>query len=249
MVQNEDALYMVRLTASLPGLVALGQRRRLPLHQTDDGYLVHCLLGELFGQLAPRPFAIQTAKARTLTVLAYCRHSQEALRRQADTFADPAVHAACVWNRMAVKPMPTNWPAGIRLGFGVRVCPVVRVGADGPHCRKGAEVDVFLARCGAAQLGDRQVAYCGWFVEQIERRGGARVIDVHVNGFRRGQFVRRTHGVERKAVVRERPDVALTGILEVTDGNTFGILLRGGIGRHRAFGFGMLLLRPAAVRC
>ncbi|MEE8524028.1 MAG: type I-E CRISPR-associated protein Cas6/Cse3/CasE [Thermoanaerobaculia bacterium] len=44
--------------------------------------------------------------------------------------------------------------------------------------------------------------------------------------------------------VPERPDALLTGTLEVTDPDAFATLLARGVGRHRAFGFGMLLLRP-----
>jgi CRISPR system Cascade subunit CasE len=35
------------------------------------------------------------------------------------------------------------------------------------------------------------------------------------------------------------------GVLEVTEPGTFASSLARGIGRHRAFGFGMLLLRQA----
>lgn len=40
------------------------------------------------------------------------------------------------------------------------------------------------------------------------------------------------------------PDATLQGTLTVTDPEAFAALLARGIGRHRAFGFGMLLLRP-----
>ena len=49
------------------------------------------------------------------------------------------------------------------------------------------------------------------------------------------------------AATSEGPDAVLAGVLEVTDGEAFAALLRRGVGRHRAFGFGMLLLRPAAI--
>jgi len=38
-----------------------------------------------------------------------------------------------------------------------------------------------------------------------------------------------------------------TGVLQVRDSAAFAALLARGIGRHRAFGFGMLLLKPAAA--
>lgn len=40
------------------------------------------------------------------------------------------------------------------------------------------------------------------------------------------------------------PDAVLQGTLEVADLDAFHALLARGVGRHRAFGFGMLLLRP-----
>jgi CRISPR system Cascade subunit CasE len=43
----------------------------------------------------------------------------------------------------------------------------------------------------------------------------------------------------------ERPNAVLEGTLTVGDPDAFARLLARGIGRHRAFGFGMLLLKPA----
>ena len=37
----------------------------------------------------------------------------------------------------------------------------------------------------------------------------------------------------------------MQGILTVTDSAAFAALLARGVGRHRAYGYGMLLLRPA----
>jgi CRISPR system Cascade subunit CasE len=42
----------------------------------------------------------------------------------------------------------------------------------------------------------------------------------------------------------EGPDAVLRGRLQIEDGNGFARLVARGIGRHRAFGFGMLLLMP-----
>ena len=43
----------------------------------------------------------------------------------------------------------------------------------------------------------------------------------------------------------EGPDVGFSGVLVVHDGEKFARLLSHGVGRHTAFGYGMLLLRPA----
>ena len=37
----------------------------------------------------------------------------------------------------------------------------------------------------------------------------------------------------------------MRGILTITDAAAFSNLLARGVGRHRAYGYGMLLLRPA----
>lgn len=44
----------------------------------------------------------------------------------------------------------------------------------------------------------------------------------------------------------EGPDAVLRGELVITDAAKFTELLASGIGRHKAYGYGMLLLRPAS---
>jgi CRISPR system Cascade subunit CasE len=241
-----EPLYMLRLCLDTAGLFELGRRRHLPLREIDVGYLAHCALGELFGEGAPKPFHLENGR-RVVSLLAYSPAGAEELRRRADTFATPEVHAICDWGRFAAKPMPSSWEAGVRYGFRVRTCPVVRMMRDGEKHRRGAEVDAFLARCW--QLGDgtpvdREAVYREWLTAELERRGGAILREFRMTSFQRERLVRRT-GVERRAAIRERPDATMEGVIEVSDGAAFGELLRRGIGRHRSFGFGMLLLRPA----
>lgn len=45
--------------------------------------------------------------------------------------------------------------------------------------------------------------------------------------------------------LRRGPDALFSGVLRVADPDAFAALLARGVGRHRAFGYGMLLLRPA----
>lgn len=49
----------------------------------------------------------------------------------------------------------------------------------------------------------------------------------------------------RRLVNLERPQALMTGEMVIADAAAFAALLARGIGRHRAFGYGMLLLRPA----
>ncbi|MGC3997674.1 MAG: type I-E CRISPR-associated protein Cas6/Cse3/CasE [Anaeromyxobacter sp.] len=142
--------------------------------------------------------------------------------------------------------MPSQWESGRRFGFEVRACPIVRMSSEGPKWRKGAEVDAFLARCWKAegQPVEREAVYREWLARELDRRTGARLVSVEVEAFKRERVVRRDHAPERRASTSERPDVLFRGVLEVADGINFSALLARGVGRHRGFGFGMVLLRP-----
>ncbi len=250
MALDAQSLYMIRLQLSLPRLIELGRRQRLPIRDVDTGYLVHCYHGELFGDLQLRPFSVAGEHGRSLDILAYTPHTATELKRHADNFADPWIHEGCEWSHFAQKQMPLEWPAGTHLGFSTRVCPIVRTGRETEFARKGAELDVYLSRA-FSSAGDvdsgREEVYRDWLVEQVSRIGGVAITGVRMMSFRLAKVVRRSHGPDRTSSVSERPDVTMVGELVVEDSAGFLRLLRRGIGRHRAFGFGMVLLRPAAA--
>ena len=89
---------------------------------------------------------------------------------------------------------------------------------------------------------DREAVYAEWLSQEFERRQGA---DVDPSSVQLISF-RRTRSLYREGGQRsEGPDAIVRGILVITDGEAFARLLARGIGRHRAYGYGMLLLRPA----
>jgi len=239
---------MLKIALSQPGLMRLGKQLGLPVRDVDAGYLVHCMLGELFGDVAPAPFDIRRNSGRWLDILAYSGTGVEELRRRADTFADPERHQAVDWDRFHQKRMPRTWPEGQTLGFNVRVCPVVRAASDTEHYSKGSEVDAFLTRCTEADdhenVPSREEVYREWFHDQIARAGGAEAMALSMHAFQLRKLTRRKQGGDRKTRVFTRPDARLEGVLRIVEADGFGDLLERGIGRHRAFGFGMMLLRP-----
>lgn len=246
---------MVRLLLAAPRLAALAQERGLPLDQEDSGYLVHDELAALFQEGAVQPFRVMQERARAVEVLGYSTLEDEELRERATSFARPEAHAACDWQRFAVKPMPATLEAGRRLGFEVRACPVVRLSSERKVTAKGGnetvyprgrEVDAWQHRRFLAERPEagvsREDAYRGWLNDRLHP--AAAVDHVRLTAFRRTRLVRKTHEAKRRPRVLERPDAVLQGQLTVTDGTRFLDLLARGVGRHRAFGFGMLLLRP-----
>jgi CRISPR system Cascade subunit CasE len=252
MTDNNLRLFMVRLRLETRSLFELARRRKIVLRDMDTGYAVHCYLKELFGVNAPAPFAVtpfveKASAGRFLTVVGYTRTGKEELENYAQALSDPAVYEGCDWSRMASKPLPAKWPHGARFAFEVRACPTVRKGSEGPFHKKGAEVDVFISRCWEVSNPDvvvsREQVYGQWLSNQIDRIGGAKLRAFKLKAFERECLFRRDHLAERKFHRTEKPSAIFGGSLEVTDSALFTRLMQRGIGRHRAFGFGMLLLR------
>lgn len=252
---GDPPLNMVRLALDARRLAAGAKRLGLPPRQEDLGALVHATLAALFGEGVVQPFRVLDDSGRSVPVLGYSALDDTALREHASSFADPESYSACDFSALAVKPMPDAWAPGRRLGFELRACPVVRLSSavtttgrsgEAVSLRAGAEIDAWVhARWlpgGGPEAGDRSRVYGAWLGQRLE--GAADLVRVELQGFRRTRLVRRTHGGKRKAKVLERPDALLSGELEVGDAASFARVLAGGIGRHRAYGFGMLLLRP-----
>ena len=88
----------------------------------------------------------------------------------------------------------------------------------------------------------REQVYAEWLSAQLERRGGASldVEQTKLVSFQRTRAIRKLH-----ARHSEGPDAVMRGTLTITDPVAFAALLAQGVGRHRAYGYGMLLLRPA----
>jgi len=238
---------MVRAELNRPRMMEAARRLGLPLQRVDEGYLLHCVLRALFGAQAPQPFIIHGLSGRRLTVLGYSGSDDRQLGDYARTFADPVIWAACEVDAIASKPMPDRWRRGLRLGFETRVSPLARASAHSGHVRQGAEVDFFLKRCwevGELVPVDREKTYCEWLSRELGREGAATLTAARLLSLRRERFARRDHSNSHRLVVCERPDATMTGTLEVGDPAAFARLLRRGLGRHRAFGLGMLLLRP-----
>ena len=251
-------LHLVRLGVDAQKLYAFARRSRAAGRDLDEGYAVHALFAALFdhgaaqsARVAPKPFHIASSGTRMLDVLGYGVLDHIALAERARTFADPVAWGVCDLEGIASKPMPVEIKAGTRLGFSVRACPIRRIAKRGPMTHARAEVDAFLAK--SWEVGpdvelDREKVYCDWLGEELGKEGAARLIDVSMTNFHLARMRRRTQGEERKGREPQRPDVRFEGVLVVGDAAAFAGRLARGIGRHRAFGFGMLLLRPAPPR-
>ncbi len=237
---------MHQLTPDVPRLIRWADRERLLARQREDdlGYALHAVLRATFDTLAPAPFALVHQAPRPAHLLAYSPHDAAALHDQAMSFAAPEVVAILALDRMASKPMPDRFAVGRRLGFTLRARPIIRTDRDGNRTRS-RERDAFLAAIEGTEPErgpSRGEVYQHWLSARL-RAGGCEPERLVLDRFRLGTTMRRDGGRALHALAG--PDADFTGVLTVTDPDRFATLLARGVGRHAAFGFGMLLLKPA----
>lgn len=236
-------LYMSSMSLDLKRLHEWAQGSGVPMSDGDLGYAVHSALRAAFGELGPQPFSLHGLDGGAPLVYGYGAADAEALRTQRASFADPLLSAAFPEDSILTKVMPVGtFIAGQSLGFSVRVCPVIR--QDAGNRDTSRETDAFIAASLSAPGTpvDRETVYRAWLARQIGRNGAAELIQTWMTGFRRVSVSRRDQG--RKPRRGEKPDATFNGILRISDPAAFTHMLTRGVGRHRAFGFGMLLLRP-----
>ncbi len=236
--------HLIHLRPDLNCLLPRAQRQGLipDRGQGDLGYAFHAALRAAFGGLAPQPFSFRSGQG----LLAYS--AQAEAMREAVAMATPEVtimlglDATAQSPGLLIRPFPTRWKVGQLLSFEVRVRPVVRKGDK--------ELDAFFSAVQRMHdaVPSREVVYGDW----LKRQFGdvADLHEVRMTEFSLRTVVRRSapqaEGARLKHPV-QGPDAVFTGLLQVRDSAAFAALLARGIGRHRAFGFGMLLLKPAAA--
>ncbi|MGO9545777.1 MAG: type I-E CRISPR-associated protein Cas6/Cse3/CasE [Rhodomicrobium sp.] len=210
----------------------------------DLGYAFHQVLNETFGAAAPKPFHYFEEPHGQL--VAYSpRDASElhelALRQRAETQAWMSASLALGLPSMEARALPASWTPGVRYRYSVRTRPVCRIAN---HLERGLprECDVFLravsSKPGDSEWIDKQDVYTAWFRGQLPE-AAATLMSVHVSRLSRTQVYR------KGAPSLEGPDVSFSGILQVGEPAAFQDCLARGTGRHRAFGFGMILLGNA----
>jgi CRISPR system Cascade subunit CasE len=259
-------LHFVRLPLSIPALgrwaadrnlgwsvrrSTKGQERDAGL---DEGRALHHLLTESFGPRVLHPFRLFVApQAKQGHVYAYSRSDQAQLLEVAQACAMPETHAVFDLQGLATKTMPESWRVGQRIGFEIRIRPVSRLLKPLPYSggafAKGAELDAFLIEALRRFPSDsasqetmlqagrtREVVYTDWLAQKLAD-SATLVPGVRLTRFERDRAARKGPSIEG-------PDAILQGDLIISHSKRFQELLAGGIGRHKAYGYGMMLLRP-----
>lgn len=230
----------------------------------DSGFALHVLLSSLFGRAALQPFRLfASERRRTASLYAYTDVDGDSLRRTARDVGTPDCLAVLDPADLRSKSVPKSFEPERRFGFDIRVRPVRRLRCSlhdpqsGQILSPGVEVDAFRVAAlrrfpngwnlnpgngppegGGSLRGRRDEIYTEWLVDRF---GGAASVE---SGECRLAAFQRSRAIRGNGPVREGPDATLHGILTVRDADAFARLLRKGVGRHKAYGYGMVLLRP-----
>ena len=201
----------------------------------DTDFVIKTVLTEAMSGAAIRPWDIAVQSGRMVTIVGYSAMPPDELGQRL-ALAQPGLREAV--QRILGYEMPAI-EVGEQLAFSVRVCPTVR-------CRdeegKNHERDAFLRAIEQGREGvSREQVYAEYLGDRLP---GADLAGVHMVRFR---LMKRSRKNGHGYTTITQPDVVLLGTLTVTDPETLRRAMIQGVGRQRAFGCGMLRLRPMPV--
>lgn len=234
------ALYLVEIRPDSAALLRFLDMQGLTGRADEDlGYGIHAWLSAAFGEFAPRPWRLLWQHGRPPRILGYSHQDATQMRDRLEEFADPGAMVVCSkTDDILSRTMPT-FRVGRQLGMDVQCMPVIR------KSRTGIEQDVFLS-VEEGRGRRRDDVYCEWARDRLLTSGAIGDVHLAVQGFRLVKQMRRTSSRDgkRNASTLVRPQVQLQGRFVIKDAEAFRALLARGLGRHTAFGYGMMLLRP-----
>lgn len=227
---------------------------------TDPGYIVHGALANIFGDHAPKPFYLLPSRevgaltrsgeiaGNRIVVLGYSSISEQELRERANS-ESPLGAEIVDWGETRIKKMPTLFSPGKRLLLTLKFCPVVRARYfSESRDDKWDELDAYLAAIQNAKKYDHDLStitrpqvYHDWILSRLEKSGIA-VESANITSFQLVNFKRRDRS--RKFVHMRRPAAEVQALVSIQDPALFRSSLINGVGRHKAFGFGMIRLSP-----
>lgn len=258
-------LHLLHMRPDLPRLThwAARHQQRMPHRMQqrtlDLGDVLHGVLRAAFGDQAPQPFRYLDEHQG---LLAYTRLDAQTLAAHIQRIEDQTLlHTLGLHTDAAgqpgwrLRPFPTDWRQGQVLGFNVRLRPTVRTARG--------EQDAFLHARARAERGtplQREAIYTQWLRDHLTHRdpcqppqpwqNAVELLDARLLACAHHPIVRRTQpgadGQARETRTIAGPDITLTGRLRISHPEAFAHLLARGVGRHRAFGFGMLLLHSTS---
>ncbi len=234
----------------------VGIRSSLGAGHIDSGFGLHTLLTEAFGRRVIQPFRLFASERRALASLyGYSEFDSDNLREKWESYATPDCVGVLDLDALMTKPMYVDFDQGKILGFDIRIRPIRRLFSDiydssrNKLYKAHSEVDAFVSHILKLEFSSpnqdkmqhsiktsREDIYRSWFAERI--RPFATVLDFRLTSFCRSR------ALFGKGRAVEGPDAIVHGDLCVDEVDGFKEAVKKGVGRYKAYGYGMLLLRP-----
>ena len=234
-----------------------GERGLVQRGAFDEGYALHILLSAMFGKAVLQPFRLfASERRRSAALYAYADIDAKVLQQTAAAVGATRLHRSdrSTTDSIETDALSLRARAASRLRYPAPARASTGPDPNGPAERTPATEGSGSGRiptgghatipqgwadpaAAASKNGvTRESVYTDWLIERLG--AAASVEQCNLAAFRRNHAIR---GAERTL---EGPDTTLHGTLAVSDPTVFAQILRNGIGRHRAYGYGMLLLRP-----
>ncbi len=236
-------LNLIRMLLRRRPFVRVAARNRV-----DDSYLLHAGLASLFGEddtPAKVPFSTFAhddlresgwhwgERDEFIPLLAYSDLDGAEIQKH---IKKPELLA-----ELEGRPK-TGLVEGSTHAFRLRACPTVRTRRDREGKALGRSASRELDAYQHARIEEPEIPRDGAYIRWLEHKlaGSASLLSARLESHQTQRMVRRAGTKHRDVAL---PNAVLTGVLRVDDSVALGTALHRGIGRHRAFGFGMLLLR------
>lgn len=236
------------------------------LEDADDGYAVHCALSALFAAASvPKPFRTAPADGKSMQMRVVAQSPLDLAAVKAAMDAAPDAWRAAV-SDVQVHAIPLDqFVAGSKWQFWLHARPTVRkhkdvsgtVGKrkDMQGKVRDLELDAYQIACeqdpDEMTRPTREMVYVQWLKAQLGDQKTCAVDEVGLRGWTLAPMYRKEGPATGSDTARRGrrliglPTADYSGQLTVLDAAAFSQLLARGIGRHRAFGLGMLLLKKA----
>ena len=233
-------LFMHALQPDLDRLMRFATRERLLPPGGDIGYALHVALAASFAERAPKPFVWcapgTRSGGRSGRLLCYSSEPLDILLTHAEAFAEPTALALLGLTSAESKTMPLDFAPGTRVGFRVRIRPVLRTGKarDGSG---GKERDAYLDDATAeARSTTRAECYLHWLSMHFQL-GGAHLEHARLESFSLTRLMTRDRSGEKsRPDFPTGPDAVAIGTATIKDSEKFAVMLGRGVGRFRSFG-------------
>ena len=234
----------LHLVSTAIGERAYGRWAERPAYaDTDPSYRIHCLLSETFGGGSPlSPFRLMSSPGRQRSILAYSpmeaglivQTAERVMSERAGRFPKSVLSLGEL--RTVRVPLLQT---GQKLAVSVLAVPHRRM--DGSREMDAHGLALRRARESGLKPPTREASYTAWMTHRIERTGGATLSAAWINSWERASELRNKNRRPARITRAE-----LGGVLTVRDPGLFTGLLARGIGRHRGYGYGMIMIEGVA---